>query len=232
LPDRCALPTLGLVNWVIVIVAATAGLAAGIAARVVLGRMRRGVRVRAGPCEVLGAVLFSAIGARHVFGGLPAWWLPVPLVLSVLAVPLVVVDLARRRLPDALTLPAYGGLGLAIAAATVAGDDPLIGPSAVLGAGVFFGLHWLVHRAAPGSLGAGDVKLAGSVGGVLGAVGWPALAVAAVLGSLLTLVLAAAARVVGVQPWRGGVPHGPGLLTATWLVAVFPSTGSGVGPLA
>lgn len=213
-------------SWGIIVLAAVAGVLVGASGRLLLGRLRRGVRLRAGPVELACGVLFAVVAWR----GPPAWWLPVPLVLSAFAVLLAAVDLLRLRLPDALTLPAAGALGLALAAAAVVADDPALWWSAGLGALVFFGSHLLVHRLRPGSLGAGDVKLSGGLGGVLGAVGWPALAVGACLAAFVTLGLAVAARAFRVRAWSSGVPHGPGLLVATWLVAVFPGTGSGVGP--
>ena len=146
---------------------------------------------------------------------LPWWWLPVPLLLAWLAVPLAAADLARRRLPDALTLPAYPVLGLAVALAAAGGPDPGLGPRAVLGVLLFGGAHAVVRVLVPATLGAGDVKLAGSLGAVLGALGWVALVVAAVLAAVITLLLAVSRR-------RAVAPHGPGLLLATWLVAAFP----------
>ena len=88
----------------------------------------------------------------------------------------------------------------------------LVAPGALL----FGGAHVLVRLAVPGSLGAGDVKLAGSRGAVLGAAGWAALTAAAVLAALFTLAVAA------VRRSSGRLPHGPALLTATWLCAIFP----------
>ncbi|HJQ06192.1 MAG TPA: hypothetical protein VJ872_12145, partial [Nocardioides sp.] len=73
------------------------------------------------------------------------------------------------------------------------------------------------------SLGAGDVKLAGALGAVLGAVSWVALPVAAAIAAVVTVALAV------VRRSTGGVPHGPGLLAAASLVAVFPGTGGEVG---
>jgi leader peptidase (prepilin peptidase)/N-methyltransferase len=146
---------------------------------------------------------------------LPWWWLPVPLLLAWLAVPLAAADLARHRLPDALTLPAYPVLGLAVALAAACGPDPGLGLRAVLGVLLFGGAHAVVRVLAPAALGAGDVKLAGSLGAVLGALGWAALVVAAVLAAVITLLLALGRR-------RAVAPHGPGLLLATWLVAAFP----------
>jgi leader peptidase (prepilin peptidase)/N-methyltransferase len=85
----------------------------------------------------------------------------------------------------------------------------------VAGAGVFLAAHVLVRLVSPSAMGAGDVKLAGSLGAVLGAVGWPALVVGAALAAGITGLLAAGSR-------AATVPHGPGLLASTWLVAAFP----------
>lgn len=52
-------------------------------------------------------VCFLIAGGCWSAGGLPGWWLPVPLAVAALAVPLCAVDLTRRRLPDVLTYPAY-----------------------------------------------------------------------------------------------------------------------------
>jgi leader peptidase (prepilin peptidase)/N-methyltransferase len=157
---------------------------------------------------------------------LPSWWLPVPLVLTALAVPLIAADLRYRRLPDVLTVRAYPLLGLALGIAALSG--PGVGLLLrALSAGVAFGgLHLLVHALSRRSLGAGDVKLAAALGAVLGAVSWAALIVAAVLAAVLTTALAAVQ--VAVRRRRDGVPHGPGLLVAAWLVAVFPGTGGQV----
>jgi leader peptidase (prepilin peptidase)/N-methyltransferase len=166
------------------------------------------------------ALLWAAVGWRVASGQLPASWLPVPLAVTWFAVLLAVVDLRHRRLPDALTLPAYPAIAAATVAAAALGDDWTIPVRAALGAAVFLTGHALVHLASPRSLGAGDVKLSGSVGAVLAAAGWPALAVAAVLAAVVTALLGVATRAR-----RGdGIPHGPGLLAATCLFAVYPTT--------
>ena len=78
-----------------------------------------------------------------------------------------------------------------------------------------------MHLLAPASLGAGDVKLAGSLGAALAGLSWPAAALAAVLAGLLTR---------GCSPWSPGrrlVPHGPGMLAAAWVVAWSASLAGG-----
>lgn len=196
------------------------GLAAGAVGRLLLARLRRGVVLRPGPCEAAGAVLMGAVGALWHAGAVPGWWLPVPLAVTALAVPLTVVDLRHRRLPDALTLPAYAVFGAVLAAVAWLRSDTAVLTAASAGAAAFLVAHAAVAVAAPGSLGWGDVKLSGSLGGVLGAVGWTALLAAALFAAVVTLVLAVVGRVARIREWRGGVPHGPGMLAATWLVAV------------
>lgn len=139
----------------------------------------------------LTAVL-TALGsaAVAVTGAWPSWWLPVPLALTVVAVPLTLADLRHFRLPDVLTLPAYPLFGAAIGAAALGGGGPSLAARAAVGALLFGAAHALVHRMAPGSLGAGDVKLSGSLGAVLGAAGWPTLVLAPLLAALFTLALA------------------------------------------
>ena len=72
----------------------------------VLRRLPRGARVPVPVCTVAVALLWAAVGER-ASEGLPVWWWPVPLVLGWAGVLLAGADLIARRLPDALTLPAY-----------------------------------------------------------------------------------------------------------------------------
>jgi leader peptidase (prepilin peptidase)/N-methyltransferase len=158
----------------------------------------------------------------------------VPLAVTALAVPLALADLRHLRLPNVLTLAAYPVFAVAIGAAAGSGGQSLA-LRAALGALAFAGAHAVVHLLSPHSLGAGDVKLAGSLGAVLGSVGWAALVVGAGLAAVCTTVLA----IVSVSKarfgrerfkrWSNCVPHGPGLLVATWLVALFPGSGGEAG---
>ncbi|OBH28193.1 peptidase A24 [Mycobacterium sp. E1319] len=116
-------------------------------------------------------------------------------------------DVARRRLPNWLTLP---GAAAVLAAAAVAGR----GAPALLGAAAPGGGYLLVHLVSPAGLGAGDVKLAVGLGALTGCFGAPVWACAAVGAPLLTALVAVASL-----PWRAGptVPHGPSMCLASAL---------------
>ncbi|WP_246258300.1 prepilin peptidase [Amycolatopsis anabasis] len=217
------------VEWAIVILCAISGGGAGLLACRMLRRCRRPAPVPAWCCAAGTGLGWAVVAWRRLADGWPAWWFPVPLVVSTLAVPLICADLRHRRLPDVLTLSAYPVLAVALGAAAVAGPGPGLAVRALLAALVFGGLHALVRLAAPAALGGGDVKLACGLGAVLGAVGWAALPVAAVVAAMGTVLLAAVAVTRRAATWRDGVPHGPGLLAATWLVSVFPGAGTEVG---
>lgn len=186
------------------VVFGTAGAAAGAGARSLLRRLRRGARVRAPVCEVTVGIAWAGVGAGWAAGVWPDRWVPVLLALAWFGVAAGAVDLRHHRLPDALTIPAVpvafllvvplGGAALARA-----------GPGALAAVAV----HAAVHVGSPGSLGAGDVKLAASLGAVLAAASWGAPLLAAVLASVLTALVAVTVLVVRTDPVRAPAA-GPG----------------------
>ena len=201
---------------------AIAGAATGAAAQTLLACLRRGATVHKGLIALAVAALWALVGWRTETGRLPWWWLPIPLVVAWFAVALTAVDLKHRRLPNPLTLAAYPAIAAAtVLAATQSGWH--VAQGALLGA-VFLAVTYLaVHLLRPTAMGAGDVKLSGSQGAVLGAVGWPAVLVGATLAALLTLALHAAAPKRHRTDWRTGIPHGPALVAATYVIATFPA---------
>jgi leader peptidase (prepilin peptidase) / N-methyltransferase len=205
---------------------ALSGGPAGAAARVLLGRLRRGARIPPPWCEAGVAAAWGSTGAAVGSGAVPVAWLPALLGLGWFAVAVAAVDVARRRLPDALTLPAVPLALLLVAPLGAAAVHRAVG-----GALLAFGAHALVHLAAPAALGAGDVKLAAPLGAVLGASSWAALAPAGLLAALLAaavavVVLARSAR-RGGPGWRTPLPHGPPMAAAAWLVALAAAAGAG-----
>lgn len=166
--------------------------------------------------------LLAGVALRWSADALPAWWLPVPIAITVLGVPLAAIDLRYRRLPNALTLAAVGVIACAMVAVAAGAGTAAVLPAAAWGGIGLTAAHLAVHVAAPASLGGGDVKLASSIGAVLGAVGWQAVLLGSLLASGVAFLLGTAARLLRRPSWRDGVPYGPGLLAATWVIAVFP----------
>jgi leader peptidase (prepilin peptidase)/N-methyltransferase len=126
------------------------------------------------------------------------------LVLAWLAA-LTCYDIRERRLPNALTLT---GAAAVLAVATVAGR----GSPALAGTVALTAIYLVVHCAAPGGMGAGDVKLALGLGALTGCFGVGAWFLAALGAPLLTAVIG----VVSLAR-RGGstVPHGPSMCLAS-----------------
>lgn len=127
---------------------------------------------------------------------------PSSFLLAWFGIVLAMIDLRHHRLPDALTLPLGAGLVLL--------QFHGLG-AAVLSALVFGGAHLAVRRWRPALMGGGDVKLAFGLGAALPL---PALLPAAILSSAVSLAVAALRR-------RAAVPHGPGLLAATWVLTTL-----------
>jgi leader peptidase (prepilin peptidase)/N-methyltransferase len=238
------------------------GMLAGALARWLLARLRRGAPVARPWCELVTGALWALSGYWWSTGRLGGQWLPLLLGMGWLAVAAGAVDLLRRRLPDALTLPALPGVLVLAGPLGLAAVGRAAGGAAVLAGG-----YLAVRLIAPAAVGAGDVKLAAPVGAALAVVSWPAVLVGALGASVLTLLMPAAVRawsavgsvlagpVVGstAGPVSGstvglggvaalgaggpgpppgkdrGVPHGPALLAAGWLVLAAAGTGVGTG---
>ncbi len=152
-----------------------------------------------------------AAGAIAGFG--PTWEGLSAAVLGVALVPVVVIDLQHRLIPDLIVLPAAA---LCLVAAIAADPrDWWVSVAAALGASGFLLLLWIVH---PGGMGLGDVKLALLLGAVLGASVIPALLLAFAGGASLGVVLLAR---FGVRARKMAVPFGPflaaGALAALWI---------------
>lgn len=199
---------------------AATGAATGAASHHLLTRLRRGALVHKGLCMTGVATLWALAGWRAAAGHFPWWWLPIPLLVAWLAVTLTVVDLKHRRLPNALTLPAYPAVAALVALAATQ-TNWHVAEGALLGATTLGGVYLALHLLSPKAMGAGDVKLSGSQGAVMGAVGLPSVLVGTALAALLTLALNLAAPKRLRHQWQSGVPHGPALLAATYVIATF-----------
>ncbi|MEV4418828.1 prepilin peptidase [Patulibacter sp. NPDC049589] len=124
------------------------------------------------------------------------------IVLVTALVPVTLIDLEHRRIPNAITLPAA-----VIALVAGAAIDPG-GELARLGAAAGAALFLFVPAAlSPKGMGLGDVKLAGVMGLCLGPAVAVALLVALVAGSLFGVVLAMRSGVREARKTQ--IPFGP-----------------------
>ncbi len=211
--------------------AATVGLAAGVLVNRGAGRFpwpvpvmpgelvgRGAAAVRPPVVEIATAAAFLLVVLRFgVTAEVPAF-----LVLATAAVLLGVVDARHRLLPDRVVLPALaaGAVLLALAAA-VSGDWPALF-RALLGAAAMFAGFLLLAVVSPSGLGMGDVKLAAVLGLHLGWLGWGVVLAGALAGfavqAMAALVLLAARRVRR----DGDLPFGPAMLVGAALAMALP----------
>jgi leader peptidase (prepilin peptidase)/N-methyltransferase len=212
----CVVGNVAVVGSVWAVLAVT-GAAAGAGGAVLLRRIPRGVPVPVPACAVAVAALWAVVGERA--DGLPVWWWPVPLVLAWAGVLLGAADVVARRLPDALTIPAYPVVAVLLGVAAAGAGDAGSLVRAVAGALLWAGGYAAVRLVAPGALGGGDVKLAGSLGALTAATSWPGMLLAVLVATALTAAVAGPAWVLGHRE----VPHGPAMLAAAWFVVLHPS---------
>jgi leader peptidase (prepilin peptidase)/N-methyltransferase len=135
------------------------------------------------------------------------------LALVLLLVPITLIDIGHRIIPNELTL-----LGAVLAPALVALTEPDALPEHLI-AGVAAGGFFLIALLAyPRGMGMGDVKLAAVLGLFLGRAVGPALLVALVAGTLAGAVVIA--RRGAAEGRKTAVPFGPFLALGA-VVALF-----------
>lgn len=165
------------------------------------------------------AIAFAATAVR--FSDHPRL-LPAYLAFVGIGIALALIDLDVRRLPDMIVLPSYLVLAGLLA---IGGDAHALGRAA-MGAGALFAFFFLIAVLARGSMGFGDVKLAGVVGGVLGYLSWGALLTGAFLafglGALIGVILIAATK----AGRKTAVPFGPFMIAGAW-ISILGASGIG-----
>lgn len=95
--------------------------------------------------------------------------------LAICGVPLIWTDIKNRRLPNAITIPAYPGTLILLIAVTAVGNRPERLLSALLSGVTLATFYLTLALALPGGVGIGDGKLAASLGSLLGWLGWRAV---------------------------------------------------------
>jgi leader peptidase (prepilin peptidase)/N-methyltransferase len=135
------------------------------------------------------------------------------IVLILLVVPIALIDLEYRIIPNKLT-----ALGAVLALAIGLALDPAGEPERLIAAAAAGGFFLLAALAYPGGMGMGDVKLAAMMGLFLGAAVAAALLIALLAGVALGAVVIA--RKGARDGRKTAVPFGPFLALGA-LVAVF-----------
>lgn len=155
------------------------------------------------------AVLAAATGPHPE---LAVW-----LLLAPFAVLLALVDRNVHRLPDQLTLPlAVASAGLLGIAALLPADGGSW-PTALLGGLVLGACYFVLFFINPNGMGFGDVKLALSLGVVLGWYGWLVLFVGAFAGFLLGSLYGLGLMILRRANRKSAIPFGPFMIAGALL---------------
>ncbi|MEV7038354.1 A24 family peptidase [Amycolatopsis sp. NPDC051061] len=165
--------------------------------------------------------VLATCAAAAVVGTWSLTLVPVGVCFCLLAVPAAAVDFVEHRIPNRLSLPLAGATAASLAAASFIAADSANGVRALVGASVWGG-HLLLSFVATGQPGPGDVKLAPSMGALLGWFGWPWLLGGLVAAYLLTAVAGLVSVAAGRYRLREGqVPMGPSMVAAVLIMGTL-----------
>ncbi|HET7398028.1 MAG TPA: prepilin peptidase [Intrasporangium sp.] len=130
-------------------------------------------------------------------------------------VALAAIDLDVQRLPNALQLPAYPAVSVLLSGCSLASGDWSSLSRALAAGGALFALFLCLALVAPaGSMGFGDVKLAGLLGLLLGWLSWGHVIVATTATFLLGGVVAVALLMTGLAGRKNEFAYGPVMLAS------------------
>lgn len=183
---------------------------------------RAPISVRYPLVELLCAILFIAVtwqlARLQLIPALPAY-----LIFVAAGLALSMIDLDVHRLPNAIVLPAYPVLALALTIAAVVLDDPSSLLRSVICGLALYGCYFVLAFCYPAGMGFGDVKLAGIIGGMLGFLSYQALLV----GAFAAFVIGGVVGVALLWSRRGSrkshLPFGPFMIAGA-LLALFATT--------
>nr|WP_185992801.1 A24 family peptidase [Streptomyces sp. 130] len=147
--------------------------------------------------------------------------LAVWLLLAPVAVLLASIDHRVHRLPDGLTLPAAGAAAVLLGLAALLPEHAGSWLSALLGGLVLGAFYFLLFLVNPRGMGFGDVKLALSLGTVLGWYGWPVVFAGGFAGFLFGAVYGAALVALRRAGRKTGIPFGPFMIAGAFLGLLF-----------
>jgi leader peptidase (prepilin peptidase)/N-methyltransferase len=153
----------------------------------------------------------------------PTLVLPLFVALTVLGVALGAIDVACKRLPHDLVIPAIwiGGMWLTVVAAITGDWNALL--RAAFGAAVLGALYFVLFLVPGQGMGFGDVKLAVLLGGFLGWLGWPEVILGVLVPWLLNGPVVLVLLLTGRVNRKTTLPFGPAMLAGAWVSIVLGS---------
>ena len=135
---------------------------------------------------------------------------------------LVVIDLKRSRLPDALTYPLNSLLLVLICADSFVKDDPVSLKHAIFSAVGLALFYFLVNIASHGGMGMGDVKFSFSIGLLAGYQSAMGAYVASMIAFVLGSIVGIAIIVLKKGNRKTALPFGPfmymGAILSLWAI--------------
>ncbi len=168
--------------------------------------------------ELTNELLCVATGAAA--GGLVGIhpWLPALLALSLVLVPMSIVDLATRKIATRLVYPATGVvLALLIGAAAATGEWRRLGVAVLCGvlASAFMWVLWFVY---PGGMGDGDARLSLLLGLGTGWFGWQGTLLGIGAGFVIGSIVGVGYGIAVKKYLKAQLPFGPWLAIGAGLL--------------
>jgi leader peptidase (prepilin peptidase) / N-methyltransferase len=157
-----------------------------------------------------------AIVAARVSSG---WELTALAWLTLIAVPLALIDVAVHRLPDRLTAPAFAGTLALLAVAALTAHQPDRLARAAIGGAALACFYLALYLLRPGQMGLGDAKIAATLGLVLGWTSWQALLTGTFAGFALAAIYGGVQMARNKATRTSQLPLGPFIFLGT-LVAL------------
>ncbi|MFG2649818.1 prepilin peptidase [Streptomyces sp. NPDC048436] len=175
-----------------------------------LARCPRGDRF--GPRPVSVALATALVGAALAAATGPRPELAVWMLLAPFGVLLAIVDFGVHRLPDVLTLPLAGAALVLLGGASLLPEEGGSLPHALYGGLALGGAYFVLFLISPNGMGFGDVKLALSLGAVLGWYGWGVLLLGTFAGFLLAALYGTGLVIARRAGRKTAIPFGPFLI--------------------
>lgn len=135
--------------------------------------------------------------------------------LAAISVPLAMIDTIEHRLPNKLLLVAYPTLLILFSLGSILRSNPTSLLRALISMIAITSFYLVLALTFPDGLGAGDVKLGGLLGLVLGWTSWTAVITGTLLGWLLGAGTWFTFRLTGHMTRNSFLPLGPFLLLGT-----------------